>query len=227
MMFHRLIWTNFFYPMLTICLYHEFLSQHTCRFDTTFLEIRWFWTTADNHAQTKYYEIWTVHRKNIIIQHAKLQINILKLNTTFWHCKNIVITFWTHFLHIFAILLPIKPNIYTDQWEPIIIYYSFTYRVIIQLCPRCWYLDSNYCLTRCRQSQLGFVLSQLLLHLRLLGTFQSDIPHFMLTRPAKHIPNQGWESTHRLHLYPLGSVFYPPHRALAGRDVDFTSHPKE
>ena len=68
--------------------------------------------------------------------------------------------------------------------------------------------DSNYCRTRCRQSQLRFVLSPLLLHPRLLGTFQSDIPLFTLTWPAKHSPNQGWESTHRLHLYPLGGIFY-------------------
>ena len=72
------------------------------------------------------------------------------------------------------------------------------------------HLDSNYCRTRCRQSQLRFVLSPLLLHPRLLGTFQSDIPLFTLTWPAKHSPNQGWESTHRLHLYPLGGVFYSP-----------------
>ena len=83
--------------------------------------------------------------------------------------------------------------------------------VLIQLCsPRCWHLDSNYCRTRCRQSQLMFVLSPLLLHPRLLWTFQSDIPLFTLTWPAKHSPNQGWESTHRLHLYPLGGVFYLP-----------------
>ena len=72
------------------------------------------------------------------------------------------------------------------------------------------HLDSNYCRTRCRQSQLRFVLSPLLLHPRLLGTFQSDIPLFTLTWPAKHSPNQGWQSTHRLHLYPLGGVFYSP-----------------
>ena len=40
------------------------------------------------------------------------------------------------------------------------------------------YLYSNYCRTRCRQSQLRFVLSPLLLHPRLLGTLQSDIPLF-------------------------------------------------
>ena len=72
------------------------------------------------------------------------------------------------------------------------------------------YLDSNYCRTRCRQSQLRFVLSPLLLHPRLLGTFQSGIPLFTLTWPAKHSPNQGLESTHMLHLYPLGGVFYSP-----------------
>ena len=101
--------------------------------------------------------------------------------------------------------------------------------VFIQLCsPRCWHLDSNYCRTGCRQSQLRFVLSPLLLHLRLLGTFQSDIPLFTLTWPATHSPNQRWESTHRLHLYPLGGVFYSPkHRSLGRRDLDFTSHPKD
>ena len=83
--------------------------------------------------------------------------------------------------------------------------------VLIQLCsPRCWHLDSYYCRTRCRQSQLRFVLSPLLLHPGLLETFQSDIPLFTLTWPAKHSPNQGWESTHRLHLYPLVGVFYSP-----------------
>ena len=41
-------------------------------------------------------------------------------------------------------------------------------------------------------------------------SFQSDIPLFTLSWPAKHSPNQGWESTRRLHLYPLGGVFYSP-----------------
>ena len=76
-----------------------------------------------------------------------------------------------------AAVLPISPNIYTDQWEPIIIYHSIILLVLIQLCSTsCWHLDSNYCCTGCRQSQLRSVLSPLLLHLRLLGTFQSDIP---------------------------------------------------
>ena len=101
--------------------------------------------------------------------------------------------------------------------------------VLIQLCsPRCWHLNSNYCRTRCRPLQLRFVLSPLLLHPHLLGMFQSDIPLFTLTWPAKHSPNQGWESTHRLHLYPLGGVFNSPwHRALGRRDLDFTSHPND
>ena len=82
--------------------------------------------------------------------------------------------------------------------------------VVIQLCsPRCWHLDSNYCRTRCRQSQLRFVLSPLLLHLHLL-IVPVGYSTFTLTWPAKHSPNQGWESTHRLHLYPLGGVFYSP-----------------
>ena len=83
--------------------------------------------------------------------------------------------------------------------------------VRIPLCNSgCWHLNSIYCRTRCRQSQSRFVLSPLLLHPRLLGTFQSDIPLFTLTWPAKHSPNQGWESIHRLQHYPLGGVFYSP-----------------
>ena len=110
-----------------------------------------------------------------------------------------------------AAVLPINSNIYTDQWEPIVIYHSITLLVLMQLCStRCWHIDSNYCRRRCRQSRLRFVQSPLLLHLRLLGTFQSDIPLFMLIWPTTHSPNQGWESTHRLHLYPLGGVFYSP-----------------
>ena len=78
-----------------------------------------------------------------------------------------------------ADVLPINPNIYTDQWEPIIIYHSIILLVLIQLCS--WHLDSNYCRTGCRQSQLRFVLSPLLLHLRLLivpvgySTFHIDL----------------------------------------------------
>ena len=108
-----------------------------------------------------------------------------------------------------AAVLLINPNIYTDQWEPTVIYLSGTLLVLMQSCsPRCWHIDSNYFRTSCRQSQPRFVLAPLLFHLRLLGTFQLDIPLFTLTWPARHSPNQGWESTHRLHLYPLGGVFY-------------------
>ena len=110
-----------------------------------------------------------------------------------------------------AAVLPINPNIYTDQWEPIVIYHSITLLVVLPLCsPRCWHLDSSYCRTRCRQSQLRFVLSPRLLHFCVCWSFQLDIPLFTLTWPAKHSPNQGWESTQRLHLYPLGGVFYSP-----------------
>ena len=110
-----------------------------------------------------------------------------------------------------AAVLPINPNIYIDHGEPIVIYHYITLLVLIQLCSqRCWHLESNYCRTRYRQSQLRFVLSPLLLHLRLLGTVQSDIPLFTLTWSAMHSPNQGWESTHRLHIYPWVVSFTPP-----------------
>ena len=94
---------------------------------------------------------------------------------------------------------------FTDQWEHIAIYHSIYFYWSLYN-----YLGSKYCRTRCRQLQLRFVLSPLLLHLRLLGTFQSDIPLFTLTWPAKHSPDQGWKYTHRLHLYPLDGVLYSP-----------------
>ena len=117
------------------------------------------------------------------------------------------------------------PTVATWVWKPLCCRLTLTFTltrenlslyttlllllVRLQLCnPRCWHLDSKYCRTRCTQSQLRFVLSPLLLHPHLLGTFQSDIPLFTLIWPAKHSPNQGWESTHKLHLYPLGGVFY-------------------
>ena len=66
-----------------------------------------------------------------------------------------------------AAVLPINPNIYTDQWEPNLSLYTtlIILMVLIHLCsPRCRRLNSNYCRTRCRQLQLRFVLSPLLLH---------------------------------------------------------------
>ena len=109
-----------------------------------------------------------------------------------------------------AAVLPIHPNICTDQWEAsvlnIYIYICITLLAVIQLCsPRCWHLDSNYCRTRCRQSQLSCYCFCVL-----GGTFQSYFPLFTLTWPANHSPNQGLESTHRLHIYPLDGVFYSP-----------------
>ena len=102
------------------------------------------------------------------------------------------------------------------------IYHSVILLVVIRLCnQRCWHLDSNNCRTRCRQSQLTFVLSPLILYLRLLGMFQSNIPFFTLTWPAKQRPNQGREFTHRFHLYPMGGVFYV---SIGRRDFDFRYH---
>ena len=120
-----------------------------------------------------------------------------------------------------ATVLPINPDIWIDSWESIVIYHYIN----LSLYNYNWHLDSCYCRTRCRHTQLRVVLSPL--HLPLLGTFQSDIPRFTLIWVAKHSPNQGRESTHRLHLHPLGDVLYSiSHRALHGRDLDFTSHLK-
>ena len=57
-----------------------------------------------------------------------------------------------------AAVLPINPNIYSDKWETIGTYHSIKLLVVIhQSSPRCWHLDSNYCRTRCWQSQPRFV----------------------------------------------------------------------
>ena len=109
-------------------------------------------------------------------------------------------------------LLPINPNIYTYQWEPIVIYHSITltgrYTTMqptpltssLQLVLVVQGVDNHSWGLYCRRCYCICVC----------WLFQSDIPLFTLTRPAKHSPNQGWESTHRLHLYPLGAVFYSP-----------------
>ena len=100
---------------------------------------------------------------------------------------------------------------YTDQWEAIVIYHSYYFNwslynyaahaadiltpstVVQGVDNHSWglYCRRCYCICVC-------------------WSFQSDIPLFTLTWPAKHSPNQGWESTHMLHLYPLGGVFYSP-----------------
>ena len=128
-------------------------------------------------------------------------------------------------------VLPINPNIYTDQWEPIVIYHYITltgrYTTMqptlltssLQLVLVAQGVDNHSWGLYCRRCYCICVC----------WSFQSDIPLFTLTRPAKHSPNQGWESTHRLHLYPLGGVFYSPlHRLLSRRDLDFfTSQPMD
>ena len=102
------------------------------------------------------------------------------------------------------------PSVVTGVSKPLCCRLTLTFTLTSENLSLCTTLDSNYCRTRCRQSQLRLVLSPLLLHPRLLEMSQSDIPLFTLTWPAKYSPNQGWESTHRLHLNPLGGVFYSP-----------------
>ena len=78
-----------------------------------------------------------------------------------------------------ATVLPINPNIYTDQWEPIVIYHSITF--------------TGPCTT---------------MQPTLLTSWYSHFSRWL--GQLKYSPNQGWESTHRLHIYPLGGVFYSP-----------------
>ena len=109
-----------------------------------------------------------------------------------------------------AAVLPINPNIYTDQWEPIVIYHYYFYWSLYNYAANaadmltattvvqgvdnhswCLYCRRCYCICVC-------------------WSFQWDIAISTMTWPAKHNPNQGRQSTHRLHLYPLGDVFQSP-----------------
>ena len=69
-----------------------------------------------------------------------------------------------------ATVLPINLNIYTDQWEPIVIYHyiTFYWSLYNYAAHAADILTPTTSRTRCRQSQLRFVLSPLLLHLLLL-----------------------------------------------------------
>ena len=85
------------------------------------------------------------------------------------------------------------------------------------------HLDSIHCCKRCRQSRLRFNLSPLLSPLHLFGIIRSNNPLFAMTLPVKYNPTQGWGSTQKLRLYPLGVVFYSPkHRTPVRRDLEFT-----
>ena len=87
-----------------------------------------------------------------------------------------------------AAVLPINPNIYTDQWEPIVMYHSITftftgpYTTMQPTLLTYWLQLLPY---KVQTITAEVVLSPLLLHPRLLETFQSDIPLFTLTWPAK------------------------------------------
>ena len=71
------------------------LSQPICQLNIIFFELADFRQLQISNAETKYYEILPAHTKHLIIQLVKLQIDILKLNTTFWHCKKNSDYFWT------------------------------------------------------------------------------------------------------------------------------------
>ena len=123
MVFQRLMWTKFFYFTLTIRLYHEFLSQLICHFDTAFfrtlltLDTYRFQTHKQNIS--KFYLIILYY---LIIQITKLQIEILNLNTTFRDCKKIWLLlkkgvlwwWWFRFMIIWLVL-----NIAADFWWPV------------------------------------------------------------------------------------------------------------
>ena len=137
-----------------------------------------------------------------------------------------------------AAVLPINPNIYTDQWEPIVIYHSITltghYTTMQPTLLTSYWPLLSYKVQTSYWPLLTITVVQgadILLTITVVQgadnhswglycrrrycicvcwSVQSDIPLFTLTWPAKHSPNQGWNSTHRLHIYPLGGVFYSP-----------------
>ena len=125
-----------------------------------------------------------------------------------------------------AAVLPVNPNLYSDQWEPIVMYHFITLLVVIQLCsPHRWELDSTtvvqginnhsrglycrrcYCFSVCRgRSSRIFYFS------RWLGQLSTVL--------SKH------ESPHTGYTFTPWVVSYtPPSRGR--RHLDFTSHPKD
>ena len=89
MMFRRLMWTNFVYYILAVCFYLG-LSVNSTSQISNFDEFR---QLQIPNAQSNYHDILPVHTKHYDMQLGKSQIDILNLNTTFWHCKNNPITF--------------------------------------------------------------------------------------------------------------------------------------
>ena len=101
-----------------------------------------------------------------------------------------------------AAVLPINPNIYTDQCTTRLLLLLL---VLIQLCsPRCWHLDSNYCRTRCRQSQLRFVLSPLLLRSSRIFHFSHWLGQLSTVVTKDESPHTGYTFT------PWVVSFTPP-----------------
>ena len=83
-MFHQLVWTDLFYHNAAIRLYLRLSLIFTPHF-LTFL-------TLDNykyHARKRNMKFYLLTPKDLIIQLAKLQSDVLYLNTTFRHCKTL------------------------------------------------------------------------------------------------------------------------------------------
>ena len=78
-MFHLLMWTNLFYYTLDIRFDLSLFVNLTSHF-SNFANFR---QLQIPNAQTKYYDIY------LLIPNTQYnsQIDILNLNTTFWHCK--------------------------------------------------------------------------------------------------------------------------------------------
>ena len=87
MMFHQFLRTHLLDYILDIRISHEFISQLISYFNTAFF---YFVNLYKCRYQTRERNITKLYLripKHIIIRLAKLQIDILNLNTFFWHCK--------------------------------------------------------------------------------------------------------------------------------------------
>ena len=133
-------------------------------------------------------------------------------------CRLLIIIYRSNCSHLSfeAAVLPINPNIYTDQWEPVVIYHYITltggYTTMQPTLLTSWLQLLSYNMYNIQgvDNHSWGLYCRRCYCICVCWSFQSDIPLFTFTWPAKHSPNQGWESTYRLHLYPLGGVFYSP-----------------
>ena len=119
-----------------------------------------------------------------------------------------------------AALLPINPNIYIDQWEPIVIYHSITLLVIIQLwSPRCRHLLTPSTVVQCVDNHSRGLYCHQCYCICVCWGRPSRILHFscwpghlstVLTKeePRFYVSLEGWKDCLLLLYYWLTECYY-------------------